>query len=75
MIVATDTEIYQSKLDSALQPLPGDGRGCAFMRAAKVITAFSVDQMKLAKARPACRLTDEEFDDEQARNDQDWFIR
>ena len=56
-------------------PQPCDGKHDAFERAAKIITAFHVEQNRLVAARPPRRLTDDEFDDEQARINNDWFIR
>ena len=75
MIICSPSELCQAKLEAALSPQPGDGKHDAFERAAKVITAFHVEQNRLVEARPLRRLTDDEFDDEQTRINNDWFIR
>jgi hypothetical protein len=75
VIIASPAELCQAKLETALLPQPGDGKHDAFDRAAKVITAFHVEQNSLGKTRAPRRLTDDEFDDEQARINNDWFIR
>ncbi|UFW90999.1 hypothetical protein BjapCC829_21650 [Bradyrhizobium barranii] len=62
---------HQAALDAALLPRPGDSNHCAFDRAAKVITAATVKRM--AEAQPARKLTADDFDDEQAR--EDWSRR
>jgi hypothetical protein len=74
----SETERYQADLDAALAPQPGDDPLSAFNRAAKVITAFDVVQVRRPKTRapvPTRALTDVEFDYEQARINDDWFIR
>ena len=75
MIICSPSELCQAKLEAALSPQPGDGKHDAFERAAKVITAFHVEQNRLVQAHPLRRLTDDEFDDEQARINNDWFTR
>jgi hypothetical protein len=74
----SETERYQADLDAALARQPGDGSLSAFNRAAKIITAFDVEQIRRAKTRtpaPTRALTDAEFDSEQARINDDWIIR
>lgn len=62
---------HQAALDAALLPRPSDSNHCAFDRAAKVITAATVKRM--AEAQSARKLTADDFDDEQAR--EDWSRR
>ena len=75
MIICSPSELCQAKVETALLPQPGDSKHCAFERAAKIITEFHVEQNRLARARPPRWLADDEFDDEQARINKDWFIR
>jgi hypothetical protein len=75
VIICSPSELCEAKVEAALLPQPCDGKHDAFERAAKIITAFHVEQNRLVAARPPRRLTDDEFDDEQARINNDWFIR